>query len=272
MHGKENLTGNGKNYLVIMNMVKERKALVIRSPGTNCDEEMSNALNLAGFRAEKMHLNELFKNKSKLHDYSLLAISGGFSYGDYLGSGKVFANKLRFKLKPELKKFISEEKLILGICNGFQILVKSGLLPAINNDYFSQQGTLTFNSTGKFQCEWGFVKTVSKKSVFLKGINRMYLPIAHAEGRFLPADKNVLAEIEKNDLIALKYENNPTGTTKGIAGLTNETGLILGMMPHPERNISWLNDPRSIGNENKQIFSDGLQVFKNAFSHAKKKL
>jgi len=249
------------------------KAIVLRVPGINCENELIHSLNLVGFNSIKIHLNELVKQKNLIEEAQLIAFPGGFSYGDYLGSARVFANKLKFKLKNELKNFIENEGLMLGICNGFQLMVKTGILPAINHKYFEEQEvTLTFNDSANFQCEWVELEKKSNKCIFTKKINSIMLPIAHGEGKLIVKNEKILKEIERKELIAFTYKVNPNGSTKSIAALTNESGLILGLMPHPERNIYWLNDCRSYGKEKEKKFSDGLKIFENAFNFAKKKL
>ncbi len=247
------------------------KAIVLRAAGTNCDYETAFALKTVGFATEVVHVNELATGRKKLSDYRLLAIPGGFSYGDYIGSGKVLANKLAYKLGSEMAGFIKSGNLVIGICNGFQVLVKAGLLPAASSAGFAaQEATLTFNSSGSFQCEWVELKNVSKGNcVFTKGIKSLHCPIAHGEGRFVPADRKLLKRLYENDQVVFKYVKNPNGSVDSIAGICDTTGRVFGMMPHPERNLFSLNDPRSL-RVALPAEGEGFAIFRNAFKYAEK--
>lgn len=246
---------------------KVPKAIVLRTAGTNCDDETRYALQMAGFEADLIHINSLIKGSISLEGYQLLVLPGGFANGDYIASAKILANKIRFHLYDDIMQFISEGKLILGICNGFQALVKAGLLPAFNNNYNEINTTLTFNDSAHLQCEWVELKATSKRCIFTKGIKELFIPIAHGEGKFF-APEDVLKRLSKNDQIAFKYKKNPTGTLKDIAGICDESGRILGMMPHPERNILPWQDPRAL----RQTITKGcgMKVFENAFSYCQK--
>jgi phosphoribosylformylglycinamidine synthase I len=251
------------------------KVCVLRTAGTNCDKETAFAFTKAGAQAELVHINQLISKEKDLHDYHILAFPGGFSYGDDLGAGKVMANELKSKLCEEIKKFVAEGKLIIGICNGFQILVKSGLLPG--NEELIQEASLIINDSGKFEDRWVYLKT--QKCVWTKGLPEIiYLPVAHGEGKFITKDKAVLERLKKNCQIAFKYCNekgepagypyNPNGAVDNIAGICDSTGRILGLMPHPERHISFSQHPRWAACKNKKSF-DGLQIFKNGVEYAK---
>ena len=245
------------------------KAIVLRAAGTNCDMEMRFALKKAGFEPEDVHINELIKGSKKLSDYRLLAIPGGFSAVDYLGSGKVFANKLLFKLKKEVPEFVKNENLVIGICNGFQVLVKAGILPGFKGNYAEQLTTLTLNDPAGFQCKWIKLKTQETKSIFVKGIEEMDVPIAHGEGKFITKNKEVLAKLYENKQIVFKYVKNPNGSIDDIAGICDETGKVLGMMPHPERNLFGINAPYSAYGKVSEE-GEGFQMFRNAFEYFKK--
>ncbi len=246
------------------------RALVLRTAGTNCDMETAYALEAAGFEAEKAHVNSLARGEVNLRDYRLLALPGGFSHGDYLGSGKVLANKLLYKLNSDVPDFIKAGNLAIGICNGFQVMVKAGLLPGFGQEYKGQDVTLTFNDSGHFQCEWVKLKNAGRrKCVFTKEMESLYCPIAHGEGKFLPGNDNVLKKLYDNNQVVFKYEKNPNGSVDDIAGICDESGRVLGMMPHPERNISPLNDPR-YGREELKHEGEGMAIFRNAFEYLKK--
>ncbi|MFH1240405.1 MAG: phosphoribosylformylglycinamidine synthase I [Candidatus Diapherotrites archaeon] len=249
------------------------KAIVLRTAGTNCDHESKSALELAGFEAERVHINKLIRKEISLENYHLAMIPGGFADGDYLGSAKILANKIRFRLENEFPDFVKDGKLILGVCNGFQALVKSGMLPALNNEYTKQTATITFNDSGHFQCEWVNLKNVNKgKCIFTKGISELYVPIAHGEGKFDPGADEFLKKMYDDDQIVFKYANNPNGSIDDIAGLCDPTGRVFGLMPHPERNISYLNDPRYFRKKPEKEEGAGMQIFRNAFEYVQENL
>ena len=244
------------------------KAIILRAAGTNCDYETGFALKKAGFEIDNVHINELISKNKKLEEYSLLAVPGGFSAGDYLGSGKVFANKLLFKLNKDIPDFVKKGNLVIGICNGFQVLVKAGILPGFNENYQKQETTLTLNDPLGFTCKWVKLKTQDTKSIFVKDIKEIDVPIAHGEGKFI-ANKEVIEKLYENKQIVFKYEKNPNGSIDDIAGICDETGRVLGLMPHPERNLFGINAPNS---EYGKIPEEGqgFKVFQNAFEYLKK--
>jgi phosphoribosylformylglycinamidine synthase len=255
------------------------KVCVLRSAGTNCDQETAAAFKLAGAETRFLHINSLVSGKESLNDFHILALPGGFSYGDDIASGKIFANELRFKLAEDLRKFIADGKLIIGICNGFQILVKSGLLPGAKQ--LAQDTSLIINDSGKFESRWVYLKP-SGGCVWTKGLEKIiYLPVAHGEGKFVTRDKNVLNRLKKNKQIVFEYcdalgkssgyPQNPNGSTENIAGICDETGRILGLMPHPERHIFSAQHPRNWNLKSKKD-GDGLKIFKNGVKYVKEKL
>ncbi len=221
-------------------------SIILRVGGTNCDKETVVALKSVGFKTLLVHINQLLKKEVKLQEFDLLVIPGGFSFGDYISAGKVFAVEIYYKLRKELEKFVLDKnKYILGICNGFQVLVKLGLLPKIS---FVQQVTLTENDSGRFECRWVYLKVnKNNPSVLSKLPDIIELPIAHAEGKFVAKEK-VLQEIvennciifqycDKNGVVSSNYPLNPNGSMLNIAGITDTSGRIIGLMPHPERFI-----------------------------------
>ncbi|MFH1782954.1 MAG: phosphoribosylformylglycinamidine synthase I [Candidatus Omnitrophota bacterium] len=267
-------------------MTIKPKVIVLRTAGTNCDIETAYAFTLSGAIVELVHINELVKGEKRLQDYHILALPGGFTYGDDIASGKILANEIRYRLGEEIKGFIEEGKLIIGICNGFQVLVKAGILPGIERDII--EASLTHNDSGKFEDRWVYLKTGHKsqvtghRCVWTKGIKDIiYLPVAHGEGKFIPRDKNILSTLKKNNQIVFqyvdekgsygKYPINPNGSTEHIAGICDPTGRILGMMPHPERHILFTQHPRWTRNK-KKAHGDGLTIFKNGVSFVKEKL
>lgn len=257
-----------------LKMVKV-KVCVLRTAGTNCDQETAAAFKLAGANTQLLHINSLVSGAKALNDFHILALPGGFSYGDDIASGKIFANELRFKLVDSLRKFIKDGKLIIGICNGFQILVKSGLLPG--SAELKQDTSLIINDSGKFEDRWVYLMP-SGRCVWTKEFKRIiYLPVAHGEGKFITKDKNVLSRLNKNEQIVFHYcdasgklsgyPDNPNGSTENIAGICDETGRILGLMPHPERHLFSAGHPRNWNLKSKA--GDGLQIFKNGADYIK---
>ncbi len=258
------------------------KVCVLRTAGTNCDKETAFAFSLAGASADLVHINNLVSAKVDLSGYHILVLPGGFSYGDDIASGKIFANELKYKLAPDLKEFIQAGKLIIGICNGFQILVKSGLLPG--NDLLVQDVSLIINDSGKFEDRWVYLSSPVRefassrvKCIWTKNLPEIiYLPVAHGEGKFIVKDKKVLSRIKKNGQVVFSYSDasgkpagypaNPNGSLENIAGICDATGRILGLMPHPERHIQLRQHPRWSGKK----AGDGLQIFKNGVDYIKK--
>lgn len=260
--------------------MKKVKVLILRTAGTNCDKETAYAFEEAGASAELIHINRLSSGEIELSNYHILAIPGGFSYGDDIASGKILANELKYKIEEDIQKFVRDGKLIIGICNGFQILVKSGLLPNLSGDFKTIEATLTLNDSARFEDRWVYLKKVKSKCVWTEGIEKLiYLPVAHGEGKFIPRDKKIMSCLEKKGLIALEYADgegkprgyphNPNGSVKNIAGICDTTGRILGLMPHPERHISYLQHPRWT-RQMKRGEGDGLAIFKNGVNFAKK--
>ena len=230
------------------------KVLVITGFGLNCERETAAACRLVGAAPELVHLNDLIAGKHTLDEYEFLIFIGGFSFGDHLGSGTVFANRVKFRLREQLEKFIADGKLVMGVCNGFQTLTRLGMVPALNGDYFSQTVALAHNDSGVFRDDWCVLKAdPASPCVFTKGIDTIRLPLRHGEGKFV-ADEAVLNEIEARHLAAVKYVDadgnpatefpaNPNGSLRSIAGICDPTGRIFGLMPHPEAFLSPFNAP-----------------------------
>ena len=258
--------------------------LILRTAGTNCDAETDSAFQLAGAETALVHIQQLISRKISLSDYQILAIPGGFSYGDDIAAGILLATEMKHKLTDALNQFIDDGKLILGICNGFQVLVRAGLLPAVprlDGTEMAQRATLAMNTSAKFECRWVHLETQQSPCIFTKDMKaRLYLPVAHAEGRFT-APPEVLEQIVTNNQIVFRYANglppasasteyphNPNGSDANIAGICDPTGRIFGLMPHPERFLTKWNHPRWT-RENLPLVGDGLAIFKNAVNYAK---
>ena len=250
------------------------KILILRAPGANCDREAQFAFERAGAPAERVHLQRLRENPKLLHRYQILMIPGGFSYGDDIGAGKILASQLSHFLGAELRKFRDAEKLILGVCNGFQVLLKAGML--IQPDEEGPLATLTNNKSGKFEARWIHLRTTGSPSYFLRGIDRLYLPVAHGEGNFLCREEWILAGLEQAGQVAFKYvsaaggsakyPDNPNGSEADVAGVCDASGRVLGLMPHPERHILPTQHPRWT-REGLKAEGDGLKLFRNAVEY-----
>lgn len=247
------------------------KALIIRTAGINCDKETEFAFTSAGAKTDLQHINYV-KEKNQLSKYQIICIPGGFSYGDDLGAGKIFSLEFLCWLKDQLRAFIDKGGLILGICNGFQVLVKTGILPDLD---FQQKVTLTANDSGRFEDRWVYLK-VEQKSVWLKGLPELInLPVAHGEGKFY-AESSILDRIETEAKVVLRYVDsslnsagypfNPNGSVNDIAGITDASGRILGLMPHPERGMFKHHSPFW---KEKEAIPFGKRFFKNAVDYFK---
>lgn len=247
--------------------------LILRAPGTNCDQETGHAFELAGGRVCFVHVNQLLQQPQLLTNHQILCLPGGFSYGDDIAAGRILGSQLQHHLAEAINNFRDAGKLILGICNGFQILIKSGFL--LPPDGLGLPATLTWNDSGRFVDTWVNLKVDGGKCVFLQGLNQLYLPIAHAEGKFVPRNPSVLDALQSNGQLALKYcrpgglngqvpfPHNPNGSVAHVAGVCDSTGRIFGLMPHPERHVDPTQHPRWT-REGLAIVGDGLAIFQNA--------
>jgi len=222
-----------------------KKALVLRTAGTNCDYETVTALELSGATVDLLHLSEVLAEPDRIHQYSLMVIPGGFSYGDDIAAGKILANELKLKLYKPLEKYVKEGKLLIGICNGFQVLVKSGLLPGNEAVMGIQEATLGHNLSGRFQCEWVSLFKEKSKAKWLDHLPKTFdLPIAHGEGRFMAKNSGTLRKLGQNGQVIFRYKGrNPNGSDQAIAGICNIAGNVVGLMPHPERYIDSTQHP-----------------------------
>ena len=258
-------------------------ALVLTGFGINCDNETCRAFTRAGADTSRVHLNDLIEHLDLLDRAHILAIPGGFSFGDHVASGKVLANRLRYKLGAPMERFVGEGKLVIGICNGFQVMVKMGLLPLFDGA-FSREVTLAWNDTCRFENRWIHLGvTPGTACVWLKEMEGLPLPVRHGEGKFMVRDDAVLRKLHDNGQVALRYVRddgapaagefpyNPNGAVDDIAGICDPTGRIFGLMPHPEGYQDRENHPQWTRAE---VPSEGmgLRVFKNAVAFAEKEL
>ncbi len=250
------------------------RTLIMRAPGTNRDDETAFAFQQAGAAVSLVHVNQLIRGEERLVDYQIMVIPGGFTYGDDVAAGKVLANELRLKLGEEILRFIEDGKLILGICNGFQVLVQAGFLPDLSKSGSSLL-TLAANDSGKFECRWVYLG-VHKESpcVFTKGIGSLYLPVAHGEGKLvvltgaLSESNIVLFYTDEHGDISAGYPYNPNGSAGNVAGICDSSGRIFGLMPHPEDHIRGTQHPQwtRLGATD---YGDGFQIFRNAVEWVK---
>ena len=263
--------------MTLASLARRQRALVLRAPGINCDRETAHACRLVGFETDLLHINQLLQAPERLLDYAFLVIPGGFSYGDDLGAGTLLARNLTIHLGSQLDQFIDEGRLVLGICNGFQVLVRAGLLPGrVTNAPDSRRvASLTDNMSAQFESRWVTLGVEISKCIFTQWIKRpIELPVAHGEGQFVLADDAMLAQLQKSGQVPLVYTSqtegdvvypgNPNGSIGNIAGVCNARGNVFGLMPHPERYVSALQHPQRRGTSD----GDGLLIFKNAYEYA----
>jgi phosphoribosylformylglycinamidine synthase subunit PurQ / glutaminase len=260
------------------------KALVLTGYGINCDEETQFAFEMAGAESERVHINDLINKHRRLKDYQILAFPGGFSYGDDTGAGNALANRIRNHLWDEVRNFVEKDNLVIGICNGFQVMTNLGLLPSVNGDFGKAQVALVDNESAEYIDRWVDL-SFEGKHPWTKDIGEITLPIAHAEGKFYTSPE-ILAELNNSKLVAARYirgascdyqglEANPNGSLEDVASITDMSGRLIGMMPHPERAIKFTQLPnwtllkeiykrrgRKIPEE-----AAGLQIFKNGVNY-----
>jgi phosphoribosylformylglycinamidine synthase I len=260
--------------------MKQIRAIVLRAAGVNCDVETEYALRLAGAEAERIHINRIIEDKSILQHYQILVFPGGFSYGDDVAAGKILANQVIHHLSEPMLKFVEDGKLILGICNGFQVLVKTGILPALKGTdsmkIEDQLVSITDNDSGKFEDRWVYLQPATDRCVFIEQGRQIYLPIAHAEGKVVTKDSAALERLKSEGHVVFRYVDrdgneggfpvNPNGSMDSIAGLTDRTGRVFGLMPHPERFVHRTQHPHW-GRLDGNAEPDGITIFKNAVNY-----
>lgn len=259
------------------------RVLIITGYGLNCEAESQWAWEQAGAAVERIHLHDLLDAPQRLHDFRALMFIGGFSFGDHMSSGHVFALRLRHRLREELQRFLDGDNLVMGICNGFQIMVKLGLLPGLDGDYFTPRMALMQNDCGHFQNFWVRLRMEpASPCVFTKGIETLDVPIRHGEGKLFTLDKDLLERVEAAGCVACRYADpttneptevfphNPNGSLHAIAGLCDPTGRVFGMMPHPEAYLFPENHPhqdfRKVQGETPAT-GEGLKLFTNAVEY-----
>ncbi|HBA82769.1 MAG TPA: phosphoribosylformylglycinamidine synthase [Verrucomicrobia bacterium] len=262
---------------------KTVSVLIITGYGLNCEAESRHAWELAGANVQFIHLNDLLAEPARLHGFQALMFIGGFSYGDHLSSGHVFAVRVRHRMSEELRRFIDEGKLILGVCNGFQIMVKLGLLPGFDKDYFTQKVSLMQNDCGSFQNFWVKLRfEASSPCVFTQGLDFMPMPVRHGEGKIFALDKGLVERLEAEGCVACRYADpvsgestmafphNPNGSLNAIAGLCDPSGRIFGLMPHPEAYLYPENHPQWQVQRLDGTIPErglGLKLFQNAVNY-----
>ena len=280
-------------------MTDNVRVAVLFGFGINCDRETAAVFDMVGGASERLHVNHLVQGNRSLEEFDILAVPGGFSFGDHLGSGRLLGNRLRFALREQLQKFVSSGKPIIGICNGFQALVKTGLLPGPENASLEpdliQRASLTLNNTGRYEDRWVTLEFDSESPcIWTKGIQRIDCPVRHGEGKFVMPSTTDFDSLAANHQLAVRYVDpatpvgqgatdaplpfpiSPNGSMRNIAGVCDSTGLVFGLMPHPEAVYAkWLHPHHTRGSAPGPLSSDalgewegeGLQMFRNAVEY-----
>lgn len=254
------------------------RVLVLTGLGLNCEAETSQAFRMCGAEPEQVHIADMLEGNRHLRDYQILAMIGGFSFGDHLGAGVVYANRLRYRLRDSLQEFIERGGLILGICNGFQTMVKLGLLPGFDGDYHTQRATLASNDRLGYRDAWVKLRVEpGTRCVWTRGITEIELPARHGEGKFLVESPALIERMEREGMVALRYVDekgepteswpeNPNGSPGGVAGICDPTGRIFGLMPHPDAYLYGVHHPqwtrKKLRGELKEE-GEGIAIFRN---------
>ncbi len=275
------------------------KVAVLFGFGINCDHETAAVFNLVGGDAERVHVNHFVSGTRSLSNFDILAVPGGFSFGDHLGSGRLMGNRMRFALREQLHAFVAAGKPIIGICNGFQVLVKTGLLPGptgeLDGPDFIQRASLTLNDSGRYEDRWVTLEfDPESPCIWTKGMQRMDCPVRHGEGKFVMPSTTDFDQLSQNHQLTVRYVDptttpgegrtdqplpfplSPNGSMRNIAGVCDSTGLVFGLMPHPEAVYAkWLHpdhtrnsapgppSSESLG----EWEGEGLQMFRNAVQY-----
>ena len=265
-------------------MSKPRVA-VLSGFGINCELETMAVFEMAGATSQRVHVNRIVSGEVKLPDFDIMAVPGGFSFGDHLGSGRLMGNRLRFGLRDQVREFVKAGKPVIGICNGFQVLVKMGLLPGDSEVSLTQSASLALNDSGQYENRWATLEfDPDSPCIWTKGISRMRVPVRHGEGKFVTDDPNLLDQWEESGQLVARYVDpeskfpsasdevlpypiSPNQSWRNIAGVCDPSGLVFGLMPHPEANHStWLGAtwPREDGEHGE---GEGMAIFRNAVNH-----
>lgn len=252
------------------------KILILRAAGVNCNAETAFAFEKAGAETREVHVNALLERPELLKEFGGVAVPGGFSYGDDLSAGKILAVEIGDALGDAFRAHVARGGIIFGACNGFQVLIKTGLLPGAEPGKPAVRATLTDNLSNRYEDRWVRVAVNSRRSVFVSDDEPIDLPVAHGEGRFLTATKEDLERLETTDRVVFRYlspeggeaayPHNPNGSVNGIAGICDITGQVLGLMPHPERFVRSRQHPRHFRDRSRAV-GDGLRIFENAVKH-----
>ena len=274
-------------------MSKDVKVCVLFGFGINCDRETAAVFEMVGGSSERLHVNRLVHGERSLSEFDILAGPGGFSFGDHLGSGRLLGNRLRFALREQLQQFVTDGKPVIGICNGFQALVKTGLLPgpadASLEPDLVQRASLTLNNTGRYEDRWVTLEFDSNSPcIWTKGMQRIECPVRHGEGRLVMPTEQDLDNLQSNHLLAVRYVDpttpvgegiqdellsfpmSPNGSMRNIAGICDSTGLVFGLMPHPEAFYSmWLHPEHTSMDIDDDWEGEGLQIFRNAVEYVR---
>ena len=260
------------------------KALIMTGFGLNCERETACAFDTAGAVSEQIHLNDILAGRKSMDEFQILAFIGGFSFGDHIGAGTVFANRVKCRMREQLEKFMTDGKLIIGICNGFQTITRLGLVPAGTDDLFRQEVAIAENQQGVFRDDWVVLNTnPDSPCIFTQGIETITMPVRHGEGRFVAQNQNVMTRLKQQNLITLQYADpstsdptmefphNPNGSENAVAGICDRTGRIFGLMPHPEAYLSPYNHPHWQRQKINGVLPDqglGQIIFDNAVAFA----
>ena len=272
-----------------MAKTKRVRVIIPSGYGLNCEEETAFGYRTIGAEASIVHINDIIKNPQMIDEYHILALVGGFADGDHIASGKIHANRLRYRLGDPIRRFIGDGKLVVGVCNGFQTLVKSGILPGLDNEWNIGHMTVTYNNSGIFEDRWVNLRVAKEsKCVWTKGIKELYLPVRHGEGKVMFANDGAMKRLEANGQVALlytdpegrvanesDYPNNPNGSVNGIAGICDPTGRVFGMMPHWEAFMHPYNHPNWVRMKHEGKLPKeglGMQIPRNAVGYVEREL
>ena len=268
-------------------MLGTPRVAVLSGFGINCENETMAVFEMAGAAADRVHVNRLVGGEASLSDYHIMAIPGGFSFGDHLGSGRLLGNRLRFGLREEVRAFVKAGKPVIGICNGFQVLVKMGLLPGDDEVSLTQTASLALNDSGHYENRWVTLEfDPSSPCIWTRGMRRIRVPVRHGEGKFVTDDPTLLDGWAESGQLAVRYVDpssgypgtsdeilpypvSPNQSWRNIAGVCDPTGLVFGLMPHPEANHStWLGATWT-REEVEHGEGEGIPIFRNAVDHVR---